>query len=146
MTSTDAGETWNEMPIDFNPYHQKFGDINTYDDSLYLSINDYGYFKRGILRTTGAEAARSAVPRSMEVCCYPNPAESRIHLVLEGGVDGAATVVVRNILGRETMRAVVELRNGSAFLDVRGVPDGAYVLSVDAGGVRRYGRFMKMYN
>jgi hypothetical protein len=41
---------------------------------------------------------------------------------------------------------VVEWRSGSAFLDLSSVPDGAYFLTVHAGGARSHGRFMKVNN
>jgi hypothetical protein len=63
---------------------------------------------------------------------YPNPASGFINIVSENSGGNTVKVILRDITGKSVLDRDVDI-SGSVRLDLEGIPEGLYLLTLDNG-------------
>lgn len=102
-------------------------------DSLGCLQPDCGL--RTVLLPAGEPQPADTAPPMLEL--YPNPASTRVTVVLPADVSGPKQILVADALGRLILQKTVDFNAGQAQLSVADLPPGVYALTVgDAKGAR----------
>lgn len=67
---------------------------------------------------------------------YPNPAQNDVRLALEGLAEAQATFSILDINGRKVAHGSVEVYDGFGHIALNSLPNGVYVLQLQAHDVR----------
>jgi hypothetical protein len=74
--------------------------------------------------------------KRQSVQVFPNPGTGHFNILLDG-FSGAATLRVFNTAGKELITRTAPFA-GLTELDLSGVPNGIYILSVENNNIRQY--------
>ena len=88
------------------------------DTSAYISFAITGLF------------SRSAVNNVEKVAIYPNPTSGLLTVAFTKAISSQATVVVRDLTGREIMRQAINTGSREHQLNLQSQPAGTYLLTI----------------
>ena len=81
---------------------------------------------------TSSLAVGEPVEETAHFSVYPNPASGFINLVNENAGGNTVKVILRDITGKSVLDRDVD-NSGSVRLDLEGIPEGIYLLTIDNG-------------
>lgn len=95
-----------------------------------------------LAHTTLTTGTGPTLPAETRLLLTPNPVDDQLNIIPAAGVSGPGTAEVFNGLG-ERMAGPFRLTGDRTTVDVSGLPAGAYLVRITAGGERRSLPFIK---
>jgi hypothetical protein len=152
--STDGGENWSERvdltpDVDFDGFEYVFPSmIRDIDDKLHIVVQrdtEPGLIVRGDLDPSeendivylaittdfNTDINVSEVPAADRVNIYPNPTSGLVQVT--GMESGMVQFAVYDVMGRLMVRSMEKVSNGTATMDLTGLPNGQYMIKIGQG-------------
>lgn len=85
---------------------------------------------------TSREEVENDLPPALSV--YPNPSSGLLNIALPSSYAGEGKAQLQDVTGREVFASPLSFTGGKAQLDARGLPNGIYILQVQANGERSH--------
>lgn len=138
---------WNDesddAPIDICFYLDP--EMNTtFTDSVQSNDTSCVYFILKGNDTMPSNIAATGNPSPVQLNIYPNPARTAVFVTIPANVSGKPEIAVYDLSGRLIMpRADILQRSGNEIkVDVSMLPQGMYLLKLQASGQAQYGKLM----
>jgi hypothetical protein len=92
---------------------------------------DFGHFHRYDF-TVGFTLDVPELPLQQEISVFPNPGAAMVTIEMEGEIQGAAQLRIRDLMGRELYREKMNATANFAesFVDFSGYPAGTYLIEI----------------
>ncbi len=76
-------------------------------------------------------------PATENFSIYPNPASSKLYIA---GGNQVSRIIITNLLGEKTLQIA---EDNITTIDISGLPNGIYLLELQSGTIKTWGRFVK---
>ena len=108
-------------------------------------VNDPATYDTELIGTTtpAPVSNKVAIESLKHFSIYPNPAKSMITLSGLNAAKGASHVVIRDVMGRNVGEYTFTFGTPNTSIDINGLKNGMYVLTVTKNGESRSVKFIK---